>query len=292
MKPYYHIAQVSKQSHHQYMNRAASQLDRSAYYIGLIHQARQLHPAIGLAKIWHLFKPEGIGREAFEQFGKIAGYTLEIKPKTTSKGITIVYDNLLADKIFTGADQVWVTDITYFLIGRTFYYISMIMDVYLRKIIACDVADSLHAVHSIKLLRKAIKSRRIKSQDQLIHHSDKGSQYTSLEYIKLLKDNNIHISMCCSVFENTHMERLNGIIKNDYLIHWQPKSFNQLRTKLKHAVKNYNNCPHGKLGMLSPNQYEEQLKNVPLNQRTKLKIFTLKKAAPKCNPLQISLFNC
>ena len=86
------------------------------------------------------------------------------------------------------------------------------------------------------------------------------------------------------------MERLNGIIKNDYLIHWAPRSFAHLKTLLNRAVNNYNNCPHGKLDMLSPIQYEEYLKNVPLSQRTKMKIFTINRSKNFINPDQLELF--
>ena len=97
--------------------------------------------------------------------------------------------------------------------------------------------------------------------------------------------------MCNSVFENTNMERLNGIIKNDYLIHWNPKSFRHLKTLLNRAVKNYNNCPHRQLDMLTPNQFEEQLKNVPLSQRTKLKVYTVKRSKVIKDPNQLDLFD-
>jgi putative transposase len=253
MKPYYEVSQVSKQAHHQYMSRLYSHYDRTAYYIGLMEQAREFHPVIGLAKIWHLYEPEGIGREAFEQLGKAHGYAQELKPKTTFKSPSVSYDNLLVGQHFTANNQLWVTDITYYRIKERYYYISMIMDLYIRKIVACDVADSLHARHSIKLLREALKKVELFEGHSLIHHSDKGSQYTCLEYIRLLNKNNIGISMCRSVYENTHMERLKGIIKNDYLVHWQPTTFNQLKRKLREAVRNYNNCPHGSLEMMSPN---------------------------------------
>jgi transposase InsO family protein len=279
MKPYYDIAGLSKQAHQQYMSKLADKADRTAYYIGLMAEARSLHPVIGLAKIYHLYHPEGIGRTAFENLGKMAGYALEARPTLTWRGVRqIPYLNLLSDKQFTGINQIWVTDITYYKIGDTYYYISMIMDLYCRKIIACQASHSLQAKHSLKVLKAALKARQLGADHELIHHSDRGVQYTSRDYVNLLEKHHIQISMCNSVFENTHMERLNGIIKNDYLIHWNPKSFNHLERLLAKAAKNYNNCPHGQLGMMSPNQYEEQLKNVPLNQRTPMTVFTVKKS--------------
>jgi len=222
MKPYYEIAGISKQAYHKEVKKLSHQRDRTAYYLGLMDQARIMHPVIGLAKIYYLFEPEGIGRQSFEELGRLMGYSLAIKPKTTWKGKRVIpYQNLLSDKRFTANNQIWVTDITYYKIGDQYYYISMIMDLYVRKIIAYGVAETLHASHSLKLLRRAIKDRKPES-NKLIHHSDKGTQYTCSDYINCLDKHKILISMCNSVYENTSMERLNGIIKNDYLIHWNP----------------------------------------------------------------------
>lgn len=289
MSPYYKIAGVSKQAYHKQVKKISAQRDRTAYYLGLMDEARMMHPVIGLAKIYYLYEPQGIGRQSFEELGRLMGYSLEYKPKTSWKGRRVIpYLNLLTDKWFTAVNQIWVTDITYYQIGDHYYYISMIMDLYVRKIIAHGVSDSLQAHHSLKLLKKAIKDRK-PAPNTLIHHSDKGSQYTSNEYVDYLSKHKIAISMCNSVFENTSMERLNGIIKNDYLIHWRPKSLSQLKRLLNKAVINYNNCPHGQLKMKSPNRYEENLKNVPLSQRTKLKVFTLKRNKNLIDPNQLKL---
>ena len=292
MNPFYKIAGLSKQAHRQYMLRLSNKDDRSLYYIGLMEQARTMHPVIGLAKIYALYEPQGIGRSAFEGLGKMMGYSLEARPVMTWKGRRVIpYGNLLSGKWFTGVNQVWVTDITYYKVSGVYYYISMIMDLYSRKIISCLVAESLHARHSIKVLKRAIKTRNPPKDHSLIHHSDKGVQYTCNDYVKCLERHRISISMCSSVFENTNMERLNGIIKNDYIIHWNPKSFSHLKRLLAKAVNNYNNCPHGQLGMVAPNQYEENLKNIPMEQRTKIKTFTFRQPKNWDDPSQLELFD-
>jgi len=291
MKPYYKLAGVSKQAHQQYSLRQLQKQDRTTYYLGLMEQARVMHPVIGLAKIYYLYMPAGIGREAFEHLGKAYGYCLESQPRLSWRGTRVIpYQNLLAGKRFVDIYQIWVTDITYYRIGSIYYYISMIMDLYSRKIIAFHLADTLQAKHSMALLKRAIKHRPLPQGHQLIHHSDKGTQYTCHAYTQLLKKHQIGISMCNSVYENTHMERLNGIIKNDYLIHWNPTSFSQLKRLLKRAVANYNNCPHGQLDMLSPNQFEQTLKDQPISQRTSIKVFTHKREPKKIDPAQLQLF--
>ena len=287
----YSISGISKQAYHQYLARQAAKEDRSSLYLQMVIQARLMHPVIGLEKIYHLYKPEGIGRDAFIHIATLAGYALEKPPMVSWKGSRVIpYQNLLSGKYFTAVNQIWVTDITYFKLGDSYYYISMIMDLYSRRIIACGLADSLHASHSLALLRKALKDRPLPRDHQLIHHSDKGVQYTSLAYTALLKKHGIGISMCNSVFENTAMERLNGIIKNDYLIHWYPKSYQQLKSLLKKAVRNYNLCPHGELKMNSPEEFEDRIKQIPLEKRKKMKVFTLKNKKGT-DPNQLVLFD-
>ena len=183
MNRFYTIAGVSKQAHQQYMARKSDKTDKTAYYIGLMEEARGLHPVIGLAKIYALYHPQGIGRVAFEQLGKMAGYALKNRPLTSWKGVRIIpYENLLTDKLLNGVNQVWVTDITYYKIRDVYYYISMIMDLYSRKIIAYTVAESLHSKYSLKVLKAALRARPLPKKHQLIHHSDKGVQYTCNKY--------------------------------------------------------------------------------------------------------------
>lgn len=291
MSTLYSIAGISKQAHHQYMSRQAREEDRTALYLQMVEQARMMHPVIGLEKVYYLYKPEGIGRDAFINIATLAGYAQEKPPLLSWKGNRVIpYQNLLEGKYFRAINQVWTTDITYFKLAENYYYISMIMDLYSRRIVACTVENSLHAAYSLKLLKRALKVRQLPKDHQLIHHSDKGVQYTSHAYTQLLKKHKIGISMCNSVFENTAMERLNGIIKNDYLIHWYPRSFSHLKTLLKKAVHNYNHCPHGKLKMLSPIQYEKRLEEIPFENRDKMKVYTAKRVKYP-DPNQLVLFD-
>ena len=114
-------------------------------------------------------------------------------------------------------NQVWVTDITYFRILDRFYYISLMMDLYSRKVISYCAAPTLEAIHSLDVLKNALLNRALTSYEGLIHHSDKGVQYFYNPYTELLEKNKIKISTCAMVLENSHAERLNSIIKNEYL---------------------------------------------------------------------------
>jgi len=166
------------------------------------------------------------------------------------------YPNKIRDFVPTIPNQLWVSDITYFKVNKIDTYISLITDAYSHKIIGENIAKTLEAVESEKALKKAIsKTKNIKtSHISLIHHSDRGVQYCSKNYVKLLTKNNISISMTENgdPLENAIAERINGIIKQEYLENLEIESFEQAKKCLKKAVKLYNeDRPHMSIG----NQY-------------------------------------
>jgi putative transposase len=106
---------------------------------------------------------------------------------------------------------------------------------------------------NVAALKQAFKTRKGQTLNQLIHHSDKGTQYIFSEYVQLLEDNKIQISMANIVYENSHSERLNGIIKNEYLLHRNIHTLEQLVRHLDKDIKLYNqDRPHWELNMMSP----------------------------------------
>ena len=118
----------------------------------------------------------------------------------------------------------WVSDITYWRVKDNFVYISFITDAYSRKIVGYHLSDSLQSSETIQALEMALSNlSEEKKLLQLIHHSDRGSQYCSDEYVKLLETNTIGISMTENgdPLENAIAERVNGIIKEEYLIDYQ-----------------------------------------------------------------------
>ena len=197
---------VSRQGYHQAIQRRNNQRQKVALMIGLIIEIRQMHPAMGLKSIYELARPDEVGRDAFLKIGSDAGLILNPMrsgPKTTIPHPSAAYPNLLQDKKLTDVNQLWTSDITYFSIQDKWYYLTFIMDVYSRRIVGYKAADNLRAVNNIDALNMAIKLRGIKDyQEQLIHHSDRGSQYVSDAYIETLKNHGILISMCQNVLEN------------------------------------------------------------------------------------------
>jgi putative transposase len=185
------------------------------------------------------------------------------------------YANLMEGLVIDGIDQVWVTDITYFFIGGDCYYVVLVMDVYSRKLLGYSVEAHMRAESCLAALQMAFKARGRKDYGgSLIHHSDRGGQYASDLYTGALEVRGVRISMCLTVYENTHMERLNGTIKGEYLTPYAPTDLRDLKRKLAKAHGLYNDHrPHESLNFLAPTAFEESLASIPPAERTKLSLY-------------------
>ena len=110
----------------------------------------------------------------------------------------------------------------------------------------------------------------------LIHHSDRGSQYASNAYTKLLESKKCIISMCDSAYENAYAERVNGIIKNEYMANWSCSNLSDIEKWLKRAVDAYNTSrPHNNLlNKLAPISFEKYILSLSAEKRQKVTIYT------------------
>jgi putative transposase len=173
------------------------------------------------------------------------------------------YTNLIHGFTPTAPNQLWVSDITYWKINGSHVYISFITDAFSRKIVGHHVAQTLETVETIQALKMALSGlfERPESHLKLIHHSDRGVQYCSHDYVKLLQDNHIQISMTENgdPLENAIAERLNGILKDEYLNDSHVVTLNEARMTLNHAVLLYNeDRPHMSIGNHYPSQVHKQ----------------------------------
>lgn len=288
MKLLYLLAGISKQGHHQALRQQEEEEAKEPFYVGLINEIREIHPGMGLRTMYEQFQPEGIGRDSFIALGLSYGFRLRVNmnPQITTRTIkNRRYPNLLEGKWFTNVNQLWTSDIFYFALCGRHYYGILIMDVYSRRIVGWSIADNMRAENNIKALQRALTLRGISNyKGQLIHHSDRGSQYVSDDYTNLLSDNGIRISMCKEVLENAHIERLNGTIKNDYLKRWNIQTERQLYQRMNMAVDHYNNRRHKTLRM-TPIQFETHVKELSDEVKPKIEVFIYKQCVD--NPMQL-----
>lgn len=155
----------------------------------------------------------------------------------------------------TGINQLWVSDITYFKVAGDYVYISLITDAYSHKVVGYHLAETLETIETLIALQMALKQLPQNLSGSLIHHSDRGVQYCSETCVKLLQDNSIKISMTENgdPLENAVAERINGILKGEYLKYYSITTIPQAKEELKRAVRLYNeDRPHFSIGLLTP----------------------------------------
>jgi putative transposase len=238
----YDVVGVSKQAVQQARIRQESFDMELSELVILADQLKEDHPGCGVEKMYYTLRPQFMGRDKFCEVFMELGYGVKIPKnyqRTTYSG-TYFYPNLIEGMVIHRSFQVIQSDITYFHLNGEFYYLVFIVDVYTRLIVGYSVNDNLRTEGNIAAMKMALKTLDYQPWG-LIHHSDKGSQYSSKEYTSLLGKNHINISMGTVAWENPYAERINGIIKNEYLKRWKITDFKKLKKKVAKAVTNYNN---------------------------------------------------
>jgi len=224
---------------------------------------RKNHPRIGTRKLYvmlenfmleHQIK---MGRDALFDLLSLHGLLVRRRRRrivtTQSNHWMKKYPNLIKEFIPTAPNQLWVSDITHWKIETKPLYISLITDVFSHKIVGYNLAISMEAVESVNALQMALLEN--KNLDKLIHHSDRGSQYCSFKYVNLLQDKGIQISMTETgdPLDNAVAERINGILKDEYLDCYTINTFQQAKDLLDAVIPLYNKVrPHMSIGNLVP----------------------------------------
>jgi putative transposase len=235
--------------------------------IPLINEIRINHPRMSARDIYLKLQPHCMGRDQFERFCMDSGYRIKrlknFRVTTNSLGVTR-FPNMIKDLRVTRVNQVFVSDITYFDIGSDTYYLTFIMDLYNREIVGWSASDNLRTETTTlpALLMLIILRGKVNLKGSIIH-SDGGGQYYCNEFKALTKSLGMINSMTEEkVYENSHAERLNGIIKNNYLYPYGPTNIKSLRKLLDKAVSMYNTQkPHKALGKLTPKAFKDTIEN-------------------------------
>lgn len=236
----------------------------------LVEDQRELMPKIGcrkLLEIIHPWLPEELdfGRDYFFDFMRKHGLLIKKhrnKARTTYSNHWLrKYPNLIKGFVPTKANQLWVSDITYIQISKGFVYLNLVTDAYSRKIVGWSIGATLEAKYSVEALKMALKQVP-KGTEGLIHHSDRGVQYCCNDYVKILNKNNVKISMTENgdPRENAIAERVNGIVKTEWLNQMKLVSLEQAIGELKRIISIYNcNRPHASLDMKTPENAHKQI---------------------------------
>jgi putative transposase len=186
-----------------------------------------------------------IGRDKL--FSMLRKNSLLVRPKrnytrtTNSYHRFRKYSNLIKEHTVTRPNEVFVADITYLDTLEGFQYLVLITDLYSRKIVGWDLSNSLSIEGAQRALRMALKD--VKDPAALIHHSDRGIQFCSNGYVEILQRHGAQISMTEEnhVYENAVAERVNGILKSEFLLGEKLQSFQVAKELVREAIKIYNN---------------------------------------------------
>lgn len=264
-------------SRQSYYKTKSSRLKRNIELIqvrDMVMRIRCSMPRIGTRKLHFLIKEElkllniNIGRDVLFSLLKAEG--LLIKPKksyiktTDSTHWMRKYPNIAKNLTVTAPEQLWVSDITYIKTDTGYQYLSLITDAYSKRIMGYQLLDNLTTQGPLNALESALKNR--KYTHQLMHHSDRGLQYCSADYIKKLTENKVQISMTENgdPYENAVAERINGILKYEFLFIDGFKNHQEALAVIKESIKIYNESrPHMSCQMLTPNAAHNQ-QSIPL----------------------------
>ena len=238
----------------------------------LVDRERKQLPRIGTRKLYCLIKEDlrnqglKVGRDKL--FSLMRLYGLQINPRrrytqtTMSKHWLRKWPNIIKDKEIVTQDQVWVSDITYIKTQEGNCYLNMITDAFSRRIMGYAVEENMETESMIEALKMAINQRQ-NPLTSTIHHSDRGLQYCSKEYVNAAEKNNIRLSMTENgdPYENALAERMNRTIKEEFGMDKKIKSKELVKKLVEESIFLYNNKrPHLALNMKTPDQvYYEKI---------------------------------
>lgn len=270
----------TRHAYYDHLWRSQDQGLRDEIVLQHVLEIRESLPRVGTIKLHHMLKPAllahqiDIGRDYL--FDLMRDHNLDIRRRkrkaitTDSRHWMHKYLNLIKDLVIDRPEQVWVSDITYIRVSHQWAYLSLITDAYSRKIMGYSFRTDLSAIGCVDALNMALQNRSYSKH--LIHHSDRGSQYCSATYTKLLLEYDIAISMTENgdPYENAIAERTNGIIKSEFNLEVMQTTFADALEKITKGITAYNQLrPHSSCDFLTPDEAHHRTGFLQKRWRTK-----------------------
>lgn len=223
------------------------------------------HQNYGAPKITECLKKEGetIAEKTVGNYMRELGIKAQyVKPYTVTtidSDFSNELENILKEQFNPAEpDAVWCSDITYIWTFAGFVYLTSIMDLYSRKIIAWVLSDTLEAKWIIEAVSKAKKARRVNRP--LIIHTDRGCQYVSRDYINITADMQRSYSKKAYPWDNACIEAFHALIKREWLNRFKILDYNHAYKLVFQYIETFYNTVriHSHCGYLSPNEYEDK----------------------------------
>lgn len=241
-----HLFGVSRQAYYKYQKATIKQFLEEQLIVNTVQKIRRSQPCVGTRKLQKMLVDFGIDVGRDRLFNVLRNHKMLIKPnkkymRTTNSWHRFhKYPNLIKELEIVEPNQVWVADLTYLETLEGFCYLALITDTYSRKILGYHLSRSLAIEGCQRALTMALKN--VPHPKRLIHHSDRGLQYCSAGYVELLHRHGAQISMTEEnhVYENALAERVNGILKSEFMLGEKLRSFEVAKELVREAIKIYN----------------------------------------------------
>lgn len=255
---------ITRQAFYQHFWHVTDTSTEEELVLEEVYRVRTIHPAIGGRKLYYLLHPFlvdhqiKIGRDGL--FDLLSAHKLLVRKRrrrintTFSRHWLRKYPNLIKNWHPSKSNELWVSDITYLPMRNGFLYLSLITDSYSHRVMGYAVANNLEAINTTNALEMALATLT-EAPSCLIHHSDRGIQYCSSDYVALLNQHNIQISMSENgdPLENAVAERINGILKHEYIAHYQLVDLEHTQELIADIINRYNKLrPHESINMMTP----------------------------------------
>ncbi len=186
---------------------------------------------------------------------------------TDSNHTLTVYPNLARNVVLSNINQLWVADITYIRLRREFVYLAVILDAYSRRCIGWALSRRIDTELALAALRMALQTRTV--QPGLMHHSDRGVQYASKDYVALLQEHKIQISMSRTgnPYDNAKAERFMRTLKYEEVHMNDYETLSEVLASVRHFIEAVYNRKrlHSAIGYLPPVEFERSLSQLKLS---------------------------
>jgi putative transposase len=241
---------LKRDAYYKFLRRCQQSEIKAEKAIMLVKERRKEQPREGGRKIYQALQTDAqlsalkIGRDKL--FDILREHDMLVHRKrsyiktTDSRHRFYKYGNLIKELEIVRPNQVWASDITYIRTVKGHCYMALITDMYSRKIVGYDVSDSLELAGCLRAFKRA--RRQACPAPGLIHHSDRGFQYCSNQYVGQLRKHQVKISMTEEnhCYENAMAERVNGILKDEFYLDQCFMNVDVARIACENAIQIYN----------------------------------------------------
>lgn len=261
---------LSRASYYHKPLREQMQQKRDMDLRAQIEQIQLKFPGYGYRRIRHHMLRQGERvnakriRRVMRTYSLYSAFKKMMSGKGQALGKRLVFKNLVRGKKVTGPNQIWATDITYIKLLREYIYLSAIIDVYTRKIVGWAISREMSHKLCLEALKVAI--RREKPGRGVIHHSDRGTQYTCEDYVDFLTANGFEISMSrlATPEDNAFIESFFKTLKREEVYARRYETMPDVVAQLPKFIDEIYNEQrlHSALGYKPPTEFEAEVLNL------------------------------